>query len=216
MSQTADLGRPHHFGPADTNHEGPVATMLVLHGAGGDEHSLVSMAQAIAPGAAVLSPRGALSAEDGATHLRRGPDGAIDPDEARRTAQELAEFVTGASEAYDLGPTVWCVGFGEGAAAGAALAVEHPHLVDGGVFLSGMAPFVVAEKRMLGGKGAFCAWGRRDEQVSLEEYEALVELLLSTGAEVVLRWYDVGHETSAEELDDAARWFASRQHQRES
>ena len=50
-----DLGFIHRFIPAEDQSAG---TLLVLHGTGGNENDLVGIGQAIAPGAAILSPRG--------------------------------------------------------------------------------------------------------------------------------------------------------------
>lgn len=52
---TADLGFIYQFAPATS----PAApTLLLLHGTGGNENNLVPLGQALAPGAALLSPRG--------------------------------------------------------------------------------------------------------------------------------------------------------------
>jgi phospholipase/carboxylesterase len=53
---TTDLGFLHRFVPA-TDHTSS-ETLLVLHGTGGDENNLIGIGQAVAPGAAILSPRG--------------------------------------------------------------------------------------------------------------------------------------------------------------
>ena len=50
---------------ADADAKGLAITVLVLHEAGQDEQSLLEAARRVAPGAALLSPRGALEAEGG-------------------------------------------------------------------------------------------------------------------------------------------------------
>ena len=51
-----DLRFVHRWEPAPEGARG--ATLLVLHGTGGNENDLVPLARELAPGAAILSPRG--------------------------------------------------------------------------------------------------------------------------------------------------------------
>ena len=53
---TEDLGFIHRFVPAKD--AGSDETLIVLHGTGGDENDLIGIGQAVARGAAILSPRG--------------------------------------------------------------------------------------------------------------------------------------------------------------
>ena len=64
-------------------------TVLLLHGSGGDENDLLPIAGALAPGAAVLSPRGNV-VQHGARRFFAypGPDG-FDADEVRQRVDEL-------------------------------------------------------------------------------------------------------------------------------
>src|ERR1700683_4213946 len=70
-------------------------TVLLLHGSGGDENDLLPIAGALAPGAAVLSPRGKV-VQHGARRFFSypGPDG-FGPDEIRERTDELAEWLGG-------------------------------------------------------------------------------------------------------------------------
>ena len=66
MSTATDLGFIHRFVP------GPATKppILLLHGSGGDEHDLIPLAERIAPGHALLSPRGKVN-EQGITRFFR-------------------------------------------------------------------------------------------------------------------------------------------------
>jgi len=55
MTTTIEFTHHHRFVPATTPGRPPI---LLLHGTGGDENDLLLLGQTIAPGAALLSPRG--------------------------------------------------------------------------------------------------------------------------------------------------------------
>ena len=201
-----ELGFRYRYRPAPEGTDRPGHTMLLLHGAGGDEDSLWSVGERVAPGGALLSPRGKVE-EDGPRFFRRASPGVIDIEDLHACAGELAAFVAEACNAFELDPgAVWVLGFSNGATAATALAVDHPETLAGGVVLAGMAPFR-SHGRILDGKKFFCGHGRSDELVTTADYEDVVELLVSSGAEVELHWYDSGHEISAVEVTDVAAWL---------
>lgn len=224
MADLPDLGSPYRFEPAgDPDDPTSELTMFVLHAAGGDENSLVDTARRIAPAAAVLIPRGAFEAEGGGyRHLPPPPveeEGVVhDPDLPTPHEQAvhdrtpgLAAFLTGAAEALGFdGENVCVLGFSEGATVAAALFYDHPALVRAAIVLSGREPFRAPRGRILDKKQIFCATGRNDESVTIDDYEGLVEGLVTAGADVELHWYEAGHEICDKELDDAASWVGKR------
>ncbi|MGH9281695.1 MAG: alpha/beta hydrolase [Acidimicrobiales bacterium] len=229
MPDLPDLGAVYRFepapaaGPGDEAEELTGLTVLVLHDAGGDEASLLEAAHRLAPGASVLSPRGPLPAGegdgDGSRHLpartEPPPTNPDDPDPhaeaVHQRTGEVAAFLAAACEALDLDPERVCaLGFGDGATAAVALAYDHPDALAGVVVLSGMQPFRPPKGRILDFKQIFCATGRADDSVTMDDYEELVEGLVTAGADVELHWYDAGHALSDAELDDAAAWLRKR------
>src|SRR6476469_8667406 len=94
-----DLGFIHRFRPGrDAN----LAPMLVLHGSGGDEDDLLPLAARIAPGRALISPRGKVNEQGITRFVRRAPDGAWDVDDLKHRTGELADFVRSVRGAYRL------------------------------------------------------------------------------------------------------------------
>ena len=91
-----DLGFIHRLvsGP-DQN----AAPLLLLHGSGGDEHDLIPLAERIAPGRTLLSPRGKVNEHGITRFFRRMDDGAWDIDDLKRRTNELAGFVSRACAA---------------------------------------------------------------------------------------------------------------------
>ena len=206
-----DLGFSYRFQPPAPGSDTPSPAVLLLHEGGGGEGVDFPTVDLSAAGAAVLRPEGRIDDDGLARYFRRGPDGAIDEDGLHRCVEDLAGFVGAACDAFGLDrKRVWALGFSNAAVAAAALALDHPDTLAGGVLLSGAAPFREVEGKVLTGKSFFCAHGRSDPEVSLDHFEELVELLVSAGAEVELHWYDVGHEISAEEVADAGAWLGKR------
>lgn len=222
MPDLPDLGVEYRFEPSTADDDAGLAgvTVLALHGAGGDEESLLAAAARVAPGAALLSPRGTRRDDDGGfRHLPRRtaakPTNSDDVDPhaeaVHQRAAELAGFVAAACAALGRDEDdVWALGFSDGATAAAALAYDHPDTLAGAVVLSGHEPFRPRGGRIIDGMQVFCATGRHDETVTIDDYEELVEGLVTAGADVELHWYDIGHELSDQELDDAREWLRKR------
>ncbi|MGI8684683.1 MAG: alpha/beta hydrolase [Acidimicrobiales bacterium] len=223
MADLPDLGVPFRYDPAtDADGTGGI-TFLALHGAASTEDDLVDVARRISPGVAVLSPRGPLTDEDGGfRHLPVRPppeeEAELDPDlptpwavAVHEGVAELAAFLAAACKALDLdSEDIWVLGFSDGATAAAALALDHPDAIAGAVILSGKPSFRPPGGRVLDHKQIFCATGRNDERVTIDDYEELVEGLVTAGADVELHWYDVGHEIPDKALEDAATWLGKR------
>lgn len=223
MADFPDLGVPYRFDPASDEDETGGITIFALHGATGTEDSLVEIARRISPGVAVLSLRGALDDEDGGfRHLPKRPppeeEEDLDPDlptpwvlAVHERTGELAAFLASACAALDLdAEDIWVLGFSDGASAAAALALDHPTVLAGGIILSGRPSFRPPGGRVLDHKQIFCATGRDDERVTLDDYEELVEGLVTAGADVELHWYDVGHEIADQAVIDAQVWLQKR------
>ena len=68
----------------------------------------------VAPGAALLSPRGKVLENGMPRFFRRLAEGVFDEDDVRRRADELADFVTAARGRYGLPPPI-AVGYSNGA-----------------------------------------------------------------------------------------------------
>ncbi len=138
MTELPDLGFAYEFRPT---REAGAPALLLLHGAGGDEHALLSVGEAVASEAALLAPRGKLADDGGARYVHRRDDGTFDPEEIHALAGDLSHFVAAACDSFGLDPSdVWVLGYSNGATAAVALALEHPALVAGASSLPGAPP----------------------------------------------------------------------------
>lgn len=202
-----DLGFVYRYRPPTTDEpESPKRAVLLLHGAGGDENSMWDVGERFGPEVALISPRGKED-DNGPRYFPRTEPNDPSGDEIQPRVDELSRFVSDACDAFDLDPeAIWVFGYSNGATAAAALALSHPDAVAGGVILAARPPFR-HNGRVLDGKGFFCGHGRADDQVSSADYEDVVELLVTAGAEIELHWYEGGHELAEERIAEAVAWL---------
>lgn len=204
---TDDLGFIHRFVPAEDADSGE--TLLVLHGTGGDENDLIGIGQTIAPGAAILSPRGNVLENGAPRFFKRLSEGVFDPKEVRSRGEELARFIRAAIAKYALDASrVYALGYSNGANAASTVMFIDPRLLQGSILFRPMLVFEPPERADLGGASVFISAGRMDPIVPVTSVERLVELFESARAEVTLKWQLAGHNLAPSEVREAAEWLA--------
>lgn len=202
-----DLGFIHRFLPADD----PVSadTLIVLHGTGGDETNLIGIGQSVAPGAAILSPRGNVLENGAPRFFKRLAEGVFDPKEVRSRAEELARFIRAAVITYRLNPErVFALGYSNGANVASTVMLVEPGILRGSVLFRPMVVYEPIERHDLSGSAVFISAGRMDPIVPASSVERLVELFESSHAEVTLKWQLTAHNLVPSEVREAADWLA--------
>jgi predicted esterase len=202
----SELSFIHRFEPGEAE-DGPA--LLLLHGTGGNENDLVEIGHAIAPGAALLSPRGPVLENGMPRFFRRFAEGVFDVQDIKRRAGELAEFIGEAANRYGFDASnVWALGYSNGANIAATLLLLHPDVLAGAVLLRAMVPLVPEKMPDLQGARVLLSEGTHDPIVPAENAEELAGLLRRAGAEVDLIWQPGGHNLTANDFA-AAREFLS-------
>jgi predicted esterase len=200
-----DLGFEHVFN-APAAPDAP--TLLLLHGTGGNEHDLVPLAESLAPGAAVLSPRGKVLERGMPRFFRRLAEGVFDLDDLRFRTHELAEFVGAASRHYGFDRArVVAVGFSNGANVAASTLLLEPGVLAGAVLFRAMVPIVPDPLPSLQGTPVFMSNGRTDSLIPAADAERLAELLRQAGAGVTLHWQPGGHQLTRQDVAQAQEWL---------
>lgn len=135
-----DSGFVHRFEPA-ANPAAPA--LLLLHGAGGNENTLLPLGRAIAPGAGLVSPLGNILEHGMSSFFRKRDKGVIDQEDLDFRTSELKTFVNAASDAYALTEDrLVAVGVSNGAILVASLMLRYPETAAGAILIRGMAPFL--------------------------------------------------------------------------
>ncbi len=198
----------HHLFQPGTDPAAP--PLLLLHGTGGDEHDLVPLAQKLAPGSAVLSPRGDVSEHGARRFFARLAEGVFDPAEVTRRTHALADFIAAASTRYGLDRSrLTALGFSNGANIAATLLQLRPESLGGAILLRAMvvleqpaAPASVTDNRVL------IAHGTHDPIVPNDHPPRLAALLRAGGADVTLHAAPAGHNLTNGDITAAQKFLA--------
>jgi phospholipase/carboxylesterase len=204
---TDDIGFIHRFLPGEDKTS--AETLLVLHGTGGDENDLVGIGQTVAPGAAILSPRGNVLENGAPRFFKRLAEGVFDPEEVKSRGEELIRFIRAATSKYELNPDrIFVLGYSNGANVASTVMFIDPGLLRGVVLFRPMLVFEPDGRPDLSAAGVFISAGRMDPIVPTESVERLVELFEESHAEVTLKWQLAGHNLLPSEIREAAHWLA--------
>lgn len=198
----AGLSFVHRFEPGTAPGHPPV---LLLHGTGGDEGSLLELGRAMAPGSPLLSPRGKVLEHGMPRFFRRLAEGVFDEEDVKRRAHELADFVAAARETYGLAAPV-ALGFSNGANIAAALLLLRPEALSGAVLLRAMVPLADPPAARLAGKPVLMLTGVSDPIVPAGNAARLAAMLVQAGAEVTHRTLPVGHGLSQPDVTMTRDW----------
>jgi phospholipase/carboxylesterase len=206
MTTTTELSHLHRFVPATSSGKPPI---LLLHGTGGDENDLLPFGQTVAPGAALLSPRGKVLEGGMPRFFRRLTEGVFDEEDVRRRANELADFVQDARDAYGIDAPI-AVGFSNGANIAAAMLQLRPEILAGAVLLRAMVPLKEEPEVNLDGKPVLILSGSTDPIVPAWNSARLATTLKAAGAAVDHRTLPAGHGLSQADVSITKTWLDQR------
>lgn len=200
---SAELSFVHRYEPAAQPERPP---LLLLHGTGGDEGDLIPLGRTIAPGAALLSPRGKVLEGGMPRFFRRLAEGVFDEDDVRKRAHELADFVEAARETYGLAAPV-AVGFSNGANIAAALLMLRPGTLAGAALLRAMVPLQSPPAAGLAGTPVLILSGVADPIVPAANTARLAAMLTGAGANVRHDTLPGGHGLTQPDVNMTKAWI---------
>lgn len=190
----------------------PKARLLLLHGVGGNENNLTSLAASLPEDLEILALRGPLQV---------GPQGfawyqvnftsdgpSLNYEQAQSSRRLLKQFI----EALAPLPTV-VAGFSQGAVMSSSLGLTEPELLTGFAMLSGrilreIAAQIASADRLETVLG-FIAHGHRDSVLPIDWAKDADACLDSIGVQHETHFYDMAHEITPQELADFSRWLST-------
>ena len=199
----------HRFDPAPGSNVANAATLLLLHGTGGNENDLINLGRSLAPAANLLSPRGKILENGMPRFFRRLAEGVFDEVDLLRRTHELADFIIAASKEYGFSPdTITAVGYSNGANIAASLLLLRPGILRRAVLLRAMVPLTPTKAPDLTGTRILLASGLTDPILPIHNARQLASMFREAGAELTHHELQAGHQLTSGDLDATRLWLA--------
>jgi phospholipase/carboxylesterase len=183
-------------------------TLILLHGTGGNEASLMPFASKVAPHATLIGLRGRSTEEGSARWFRRFGPLSFDQKDIRSETEALAAFIEGAVEVYDLDlQRTTFLGYSNGANIIAAMMQLHPGIVRNAVLLRATKVLEETPKADLHEAKVLAITG--DHNLFGAHAPALEAELRGAGADITVRAVSADHEIGPHDIDAVQQWLAA-------
>lgn len=182
-----------------------LAPVVLLHGSGQNEHTLLRFARGACAGHTLVAVRGRIPWEDGFAFFRRHPDRTLDQRDLGRGAAAIQRLLEGLQGASPQPPIV--LGYSNGAIAAAAAILGDPGLSAGAILLRPLSPFPEQTFPRLDGYPILLVSGQVDARRDPSDGPSLATQLRAAGAATSLVVLPVGHPLTTADENAVARWL---------
>jgi phospholipase/carboxylesterase len=183
-------------------------SLLLLHGTGGDEHDMVPLAEAILPGAGIISPRGQVIESGAPRFFRRFAEGVLDVEDWRERSETLADFLVSICAEHQISPkTLVAVGYSNGANIAQGLLLLRPEVLGGAILLRPMFVTDDVPAKDLGGRPILLLGGTHDPITPAADLSQISQQLERRGAHVTIRTVPAFHGLVQDDLVLARQWL---------
>jgi phospholipase/carboxylesterase len=182
--------------------------IVLLHGTGGDEKSLIQLGEYIDPNASLLGIRGNID-EDGLNRFfKRLRPGVFDEENLMLETNNLNNFLNDflRDNNFDLNEVV-LIGYSNGANILGSLIMTKNAFYKAAILMHPMVPIRNYKNIKLNMTQVLITAGKNDPMVTVSETQELLSLLSEIYESVELRWFDQGHSISRSELDEVKNWY---------
>ena len=187
-------------------------TLILLHGTGGDEHSLVDIGRFLLPNANLLSIKGNID-ENGLTRFfKRKSFGIFDEEDLIFRTKELYDFLQSAAKQYrfDLTKAVG-YGYSNGANILGNMLIQIPRSITQAVLAHPMVPRRGIDLPDLSHTHVLITAGDNDPIAPMSESRELERMLKSASADVSMYIGHKEHAISKEELEAVKTWLKKKE-----
>lgn len=180
--------------------------LLLLHGTGGNELSLMGIGETIDERTSILSVKGNVSENGMARYFRRLEEGVFDQEDLLFRTKEINEFLDKAAKKYHFKrDNIIAIGYSNGANIAASLLLLYPDSLKAAILHHPMVPLRDIHNESLKNKPIFIGAGVNDNICKPEDTRELEEMLKERGANVLVHWESDGHRLTKTEVDAADR-----------
>lgn len=184
-------------------------TIVLLHGSGANETSLVPLARKINPRATLLAVRGRVVQEGSNRWYKRITPVSFDQTDIRAEADAFVDFISKASSTYDIDMTrTVFLGYSNGANLLSSVMLLHPGLVKNAVLLRSMPVLNEIPDANLGKTNVLVIAGDKDATYAPFAPE-LAAILTKSGARVDARTIPSTHAVGDEDARLVSEWLES-------
>lgn len=182
--------------------------LILLHGTGGDEHSLLEIAEFLAPESTLLSFRGNINEQGLNRFFKRNGLNQFDYESLAEESTNLYNEIKDISRSQDIPLNDWIVvGFSNGANIAAHIMLDQQTELKKGLFFHPMSLNKYQEKPELPDTSVWLSFGEGDPIVSNTSFSQLVREFDLRGAKVTTQVTDQGHQLTMDELTHAKQWL---------
>ncbi|MGM0217791.1 alpha/beta hydrolase [Enterococcus sp. AZ126] len=182
--------------------------LLLLHGTGGDETSLLEIARFLNEEATLLSFRGTVQESGMNRFFKRNGLNQFDLVSLEEESDRLIKAITSISEEEAIPLEDWIiVGYSNGANIAAHILLERKITIKHALLFHPMSLGVDTQRFSLSNKALWLSVGKYDPIVSEEASDQLVQQLKSRQAEVTVTTTNSGHQITMDEINQAKQWL---------
>ena len=184
-------------------------TLLLLHGTGGNETDLISLAGHYGPDINVLSLRGNVSENGMPRFFKRLGMGIFDEADLAFRTDEMVAFIKELSvkEGFDLKKII-ALGYSNGANIAGATLVKYPDLLAGAILFRPMQPFKSMPSLTVNGPTPiFATSGKFDPTVDPSATVSYMSTLKNAGFDVEDHFLSTSHNLTNEDIQLSVDWF---------
>jgi phospholipase/carboxylesterase len=186
------------------------SVLVLLHGSGGNETTLMPLLHKVAPRATLLGVRGRATEEGIPRWYKRITPFSFDQQDIKSEAEAFAAFIDGAVKSYGLDPKkLVYVGYSNGANLLNSLLYLHPNLVHKAVLLRSMPVLSTFPHADLTGTDLLVISGKTD---AYGKYAGDLEARLkSAGATVDSSVIPTGHDLGDDDIPVIRKWLTEEE-----
>lgn len=180
---------------------------VLLHGTGGTETDLVSLAELLNPEYNVLGIRGNVQENGMNRFFKRHGEGQYDWEDLEFRGNELYEFIEEKAKEYDFKmEDIVLIGFSNGSNIAIQMMLKQPETFKKAALFAPLYPADIEKKQDFSDVKVFLSLGEGDPIVPESESKRVISLFKERGADMTTAWVH-GHSLTQEVAQKAKNWL---------